>query len=162
DPDTNNVLTLKDGGTLPFPATVAGATSSVTLVLNNAGLGTGVIDSIAVNTAAPSAFQLLNLPALPAPVPPAQQLRFAVRFSPQQQQAFSGTLAVSINGRAMTVNLQAQSSAPQFTYSYGPGAAAVPAGGTLALGETTVGQTAAVTVTITNAGNADGQVSSIA
>ena len=160
DPDTNNVIALRDGGTLPFPNTAAGGSSSLALVMSNSGAGTALINSIVVNAATP-AFQLLNLPALPSTVPPGQQLRFGVRFSPPQQQAFSGALLVSVNGLATTINLQGQGSAPQFTYAYGPGPTAAVPGSAIALGETTVGQSASITVSIANAGNADGQVSAI-
>ena len=115
-----------------------------------------------MNTASPPAFQLLNLPVFPASVPPAQQLRFGIRFSPQQQQAFSGSLVISVNGRPMTVNLQAQGSAVQFTYVYGAGATAALPGGTIALGDTTVGQTTSATVSVKNTGAADGQIPVIA
>jgi hypothetical protein len=162
EPDTNNILALRDGATLPFPVTAAGASSTVTLIVSNTGAGTGVIDSIAISAPAASAFQLLNLPALPASAPPSQQLRFGVRFSPQQQQAFSGALLISVNGHVMTVNLQAQGSAPQFTYTYGLAATPATPGSTIPLGDTTVGQTGSVTVTVTNGGNAEGRVSNIA
>ena len=161
DPDTNNILPLRDGATLPFPKTATGASTSVTLVASNSGAGTGVIDSVAINASA-AAFQLLNLPALPASVPPSQQLKFGVRFSPPQQQAFTGALLVSVNGHATTVNMQGQGAAPQFTYTYGAGATPAASGGTIPLGDTTVGQTTSVTVSMTNAGNADGQVAAVA
>ena len=90
EPDTNNVVALHDGATMPFPKTASGSSSSVTLVVANSGPGTGVIDSAALNTTSASVFQLLNMPALPASVAPSRQLTFAVRFSPRQQQSFSG------------------------------------------------------------------------
>jgi hypothetical protein len=61
DPDTNNLLPLRDGASLPFPGTPAGTALSVTLVASNNGAGTGIVDSITVNTGAPSTFQLLSL-----------------------------------------------------------------------------------------------------
>src|SRR5262249_34851355 len=97
EPDTNNVLSLRDGSTLLFPATTVGTTSTVTLLVNNNGAGTAQIDSIAISSSVPAAFQLINVPALPAATPPNQQVRFAVRFSPLQPQAFSGSVAISIN-----------------------------------------------------------------
>ena len=161
DPDTNNIVPLRDGGTLPFPTTVTGSTTAVSLLVSNTGAGTGVIDSIAVSATGPS-FALLNLPALPASVPPGQQLKFGVRFSPQQQQAVSGALLVSVNGRVTTVTLQAQGSGAQFTYAYGANATPAAPGGAIALGETTVGQSGGVTVSVANNGNADGQIATIA
>jgi Abnormal spindle-like microcephaly-assoc'd, ASPM-SPD-2-Hydin len=159
DPDTNSVLPLRDGATLPFPGTPAGASSSVTLVASNSGAGTGTVDSITVNTASPSTFQLLSLPVFPAAVPPGQQLRFGLRFAPQQAQAYSGSLQVSINGQVITLGIDAHGSGPRYSYTYGS-AGATP-GGTLSLADTTVGQTTSVTVSISNGGTADGQIAAI-
>ena len=119
DPDTNNTLSFRDGETVPFPPTVAGTSSSVPVVVSNNGLGTAALQSVTLGEGTSSAFQLTNLPAFPATVPPAQQLRFAVRFSPQQQQAFSGSLTLNLNGRITTVRLQAVGVGSQFTYVYG-------------------------------------------
>src|SRR5262249_53142393 len=158
DPDTNNVLALRDGAILPFPAVTDGASSTVTLLVSNSS-GTAQVESVVLNSAPTAAFQLINLPALPASVTPSQQVRFGVRFSPQpSQQVFSATLLISINGKVTTVNLQAQSIGPQFTYSYGAGSAPVTPGGTLALGDTAVGQSLSVTVFVTNTGNTSGQI----
>jgi hypothetical protein len=160
DPDTNNVISLRDGATLTLPSTAVGSSASVTLIANNSGAGTGVIDSVVLN-ATPSVLQLVNLPALPAAVPPAQQLRFAVRFTPQQQQTVSGTILVSINGQAFTINLVAQGAGPQFTYVYGSGTSPLAPGGTLAVADTTVGQTTSIPIVVSNNGNGDGQIPSI-
>ena len=161
EPDTNNILPLRDGATLPFPNTAMGTGNTITFVIANAGAGTGTVSSIAINGSAPAAFQLLNLPALPVTVAPSQQLRFGVRFVPPLQQAFSASLLLNVNGQTLNVNLQALATAPQFTYAYGAAATAVSGGGTLTLPDTTVGQTSSVAVTIKNAGSADGQVPAI-
>jgi hypothetical protein len=159
DPDTNNVLPLRDGAALPFPVTPAGGSSSLTLVASNSGAGTGTVDSITVNTSAPSTFQLTSLPVFPASVPPAQQLRFGLRFTPQQAQAYSGSLQVSVNGHVITVAIDARGAGPRYTYSSGS-TAATP-GGTLSLADTTVGQTTSVTISVSNGGTADGQIAAI-
>src|SRR6185295_16512822 len=86
EPDTNNILPLQNNSTLPFPNTLTGAATTITLLASNTGSGTGSISSILLGTTQ-SAFQLTNLPPLPIAVPPAQQTRFRVRFSPQQQQS---------------------------------------------------------------------------
>jgi ASPM-SPD-2-Hydin domain-containing protein len=161
EPDTNNTLPLRDGATLTFPSVVAGTSASVTMLVNNNGAGIAVVDSIVLNTAAPAAFQLINLPALPASAPSGQQVRFGVRFSPQRPQSFTGTLLVSINGRLTTIYLQAESSGAQFTYSYGDAGLPLSPGSSLPLGDVTLGQSVRLTIVVTNTGNADGQVASI-
>lgn len=163
DPDTNNVVPLSNNSSIPFPNTLSGAVSNITVVATNSGAGTGFINAVTLGGSSPSAFQLLNLPSLPVAVPPSQQVRFGVRFSPQQQQGFSAALLVTINTQALTVNLAGQGTGPQFTYTWtsGSGSTALLPNGTLPVADTTVGQTTSVTVSILNAGTGDGQISSI-
>ncbi|MBZ5621852.1 MAG: choice-of-anchor D domain-containing protein [Acidobacteriia bacterium] len=162
DPDTGNILPLTNNSTLPFPNTVAGTTSSITLLAANTGAGTGSINSVTLGSSA-SAFQLLSLPPLPLPVPPSQQLKFGVRFSPQQQQNSTDTLRVDFNGQTTTINLQAQGIQSQFTYGLanGTGTTVLAPGGTIALADTAVGQTSSVVVSVFNFGTGDGQISTI-
>jgi len=163
DPDTNNVIPLQNGSTLQFPNTLSGSNTSVTVVATNSGAGTGSVGAVSIGGSSASAFQLLNLPGLPVSVAPNQQTRFGIRFSPTQQQSYAATLSVTINGQITTVNLAAQGIAPQFTYTATSGSSttAVAAGGTIAVSDTTVGQTTSVTVTITNAGSGNGQIAAI-
>jgi hypothetical protein len=159
DPDTNNTLPLSNNGTLQFPNTVIGAAGNITFVVANTGAGTGSVNSLTLGGNSPTAYQLQNLPTLPASVAPNQQLRFVIRFSPQQLQSYTATLALDLNGQMQTINLVAQGIGPQFTYtstatppvSYTPG-------GTIAIADTTVGQTTSLTISITNNGSSDGQI----
>ena len=160
DPDTKNILPLSDGGVLPIPKTAAGAAVTVTMVALNSGAGTGQVTAIALGSGTSSAFQLVGLPSFPVSVPPSQQLQFGVRFSPTQQQSFTGSLAVTTAARTLTVNLRGDGVGPQFTYTYGDASAFVP-GGTLTLSDTTVGQSSSVTVTIGNNGAGDGQIAAL-
>lgn len=163
DPATSNVLPLASNGTLPFPNTLAGGSSTITVQVVNSGTGTGAVNSIALSGAA-SAFQLLNLPPLPLSVPPAQVASFAIRFSPQQLQSYTDTLSLDLNGQATVINLQGQSTQAQYTYTWSSGSTTggVASGGTLAIADTAVGQTTSVVLTITNNGTADGQIANIA
>jgi len=164
DPNTNNTLSLQNNSTLQFPNTLVGSVTNITLVATNSGTGTGVINSIALGGGSAPPFQLLNLPALPVSVPPSQKVNFGIRFSPQQQQTFASSLVVNENGQNVTINLAAQGTGPQYTYtsSTGSGTAAVVPGGTIAIANTNVGQTASVTITVTNAGSGAGQIPGIA
>lgn len=162
DPDTNNILTLQNHSTLQIPNTLVGGATSITLLAGNTGAGTGSVNSISLGSS-PSAFQLVNLPSLPAAVLPAQQLRFGIRFSPQAPQEFSGTLTVDLSGQLITLNLRALGAGPQFSYSSVIADVATPLtpGGTIAIADTALGRTSSLGITILNAGNGDGQISAV-
>jgi hypothetical protein len=163
EPATNNTITLSEGATVPFANTLVNTVSSITLVATNSGAGTGAINSIALGGSSPSAFQLISLPGLPASVPPSQQVRFGVRFNPQQQQSYSASLALNFGGQSLNINLQARGTGSQFIYesSNGEGTAAFTTGGTLGLADTVVGQTASVTISVRNGGDGDGLIPAI-
>ncbi len=164
DPSTNNVIALQNGATLSFPNTLAGSVSNITMLAINSGSGTGFLNSIALGGNSPSIFQILNQPSLPASVPPAQQVSFGVRFSPLQQQTFSATLILNLSGQTVTINLAAQGTGPQYTYTWSnaTGTTAVAPGGTIAIPNTNVGQTSSVTILVSNTGTGNGQVSVLA
>ena len=69
-----------------------------------------------------------------------------------------------MNGQSLTINLTGQGTGPQYTYSStsGGNTTPLPPDGTLALPDTTVGQSSSATVSITNTGTGDGQISNIA
>jgi hypothetical protein len=90
DPETNNTLTLSDRGVVQFPRTTTGTATTLTILAINTGAGTGQITAIALGSDTQSAFQLVTLPSFPISVSPSQQLRFGIRFSPTQQQSFTG------------------------------------------------------------------------
>jgi hypothetical protein len=161
DPDTNNVVALTDGGTLQLPKTSNGAVTTVTMMAVNSGAGTGQVTGIALGAGTQPEFQLVQLPSMPVSVAPSQQLRFGVRFSPKQQESFSGSVAVTTSSQTLTVNLRADGIGPQFTYTYGADASPVEAGGTLTLPDTAVGQTFSVPVIIVNNGTGDGQIAAL-
>jgi hypothetical protein len=159
----NNTFALQDGATLAFPDTLANALSTVTVVVGNTGKGTGTINSITLAGTDATSFLLLGLPTMPASVAPNQQVRFGLRFSPLQRQTFSATLVVNLNGQPTTINLKAQGTGPQFTYSWSnsAGATTLSPGDTVAIPDTTVGDTSKVTITVGNTGTADGAVTSL-
>jgi hypothetical protein len=161
DPATNNIIALANGATLPFPNTLVNTVSNIAVIVANTGAGTGLLNSIALGGNSPSAFQILNQPSLPASVPPNQQLIFGVRFSPVQQQTYSATLIVNLNGQTVTINLAAQGTDYTYTWSNATGSTAVSPGGTIALGNTSLGQTSSVTVSVLNKGTANGQISTL-
>lgn len=158
DPDTNNVVPLGNGATVQFPGTAVGAGTSIVLIASNTGAGTGILSAVAVADGG-TAFQLQNVPALPAPVTPSAQVRFAVRFTPPRQQNFAAVLSLTVDGGAVTVNLQGAGIGPQFTYAYD--STALQPNGAIAFGDVAVGQSAGVTVQAANTGAGDGQIAAI-
>ena len=164
DPTTNNTVPLPNNSTMQFPNTLAGTVSNITVMATNSGAGTGFINSVSLGGSSPSAFQLVNLPSLPIPLPPSQQARFGVRFSPLQQQALSAALVVNVNGQSLTISLAALGTGPQFTYAStnGGNTTSLLPNGTLGIADTTVGQTTSVTISVTNTGTGDGQIAAIA
>jgi len=163
DPATNNVISLPNNSTLQFPNTAAGSVANITMVAANSGTGTGFISAVSIGGTSPSAFQLFNLAAVPIAVGPSQQATFGVRFSPQQQQTYAATLIVTVNGQSITVNLAAQATGPQFTYTFSTSTAptAVVSGGTITVPDTSVGQSNSVTITVSNAGTGVGQIAAV-
>jgi len=163
DPNTSNVVPLNNNSTLPFPNTVVGSNTTITLQAANTGAGTGSINTIALAGGATSAFQLLSLPPMPLSVPPNQQLRFGVRYSPQQPQSNSDTLSIDLNGQVTAVSLQGQGIQSQFTYGLTSGTTTTPLtpGGAAVIPDTTVGQTTSVSIVISNSGTSDGQIAAI-
>ena len=161
DPATNNAFALPNNSTLQFPNTPTGNTSVVTVVASNTGAGTGSINSIALASGAP--FQLVSLPPLPFSVGPSKQTTFGIRFSPQQPLTSTNTLRIDFGGQTITINLQAQGTQPQYTYSWASGTASgsFSSGGTLAASDTAVGQTSSLVLTVANAGTGDGQISNL-
>jgi hypothetical protein len=163
DPNTNNVLPLANAATLQFPSTAVGTQSVITVQASNNGAGTGSISSITVVGSSSSPFQLLGLPPFPIAVPPNQQLRFGVRFSPQQSQSASDVLRVNLNGQTTMVNLQGQGTQAQFSYTAPLGGGIIPIlpGGSFAMVDTAVGANSSLVITVTNSGTGDGQISAI-
>src|ERR1039457_4117910 len=150
DPTTGNTLSLSNATPLQFLNTQVGATSTITVLLANTGTGTGSVSAIALAGGSGSAFQLINLAPLPVSVGPSQALTFGIRFTPLTQQLYSDVLTVTAAGQTTTVNLQGQGVQAIFSYqlSSSAGTSTVTAGGTVAIPNTTVGQTTNVTVMV--------------
>ena len=163
DPTTGNTLPLPGTSPLQFLNTQVSATSTITVLIANTGTGTGSVSAVALNGGTGSAFQLTNLAPLPVNVGPSQALTFGIRFSPLTQQLYSDVLTVTAAGQTTTVNLQGQAIQPIYSYQFSSsvGKTTVLAGGTVAIPDTSVGQSTSVTVTVSNTGLGAGQVSVI-
>jgi hypothetical protein len=161
DPRTNSVIALSNGATVQFPDTPAGTASTVTFQVPNTGTGTGEISSVTLGDNFGGVLELLNLTPMPIAVPPSFQFRFGLRFTSPEPQSFATTLSLNLNGQTVTVNVAGRATGPQYKYTYSPDAVSVLSGGTITLPDTQVGQTASISVTILNAGSANGQINGI-
>lgn len=160
DPSSNNVQTLAVGGTIPFAGTNVGNTTSVVVVLRNQGPGTGFVTGVSVSG---TAFQLTDVPALPVTVEPSRDVRFGVRFAPQERQRQSGLLKIDLSNGSIQVNLDGSGVAADLLYQRTSGvgdATEVRPGSEITIASN-VGETATSRLHFRNQGNADAQIPAI-
>lgn len=87
-----------EGGSVTFPNTALGSSSTVYIRIGNAGNAPGAVNGISLSV---PAFTMPQLPALPAAIAPGQTLEFAVVFTPTTRGAVGGVL--QIDDRAVAV-----------------------------------------------------------
>ena len=159
-PPSGNTTPLNPNDTIVFPITNVNDTPTATVVLTNKGSGPGVVNAITVSGAV---FTAGSLPPAAASVDTLKTLMFTVRYSPLQIETSTGSVRIDFVDRSVTFNLLGTSQGPVFTYSVlqESGAAAVLAGGTISLPDTTLSTTSSVVVRVQNSGNFDGKIASI-
>lgn len=101
----STVAPIADGGSLSFPNTIVGESSSVSIQVTNSGNAPASVSAVG---AVPAVFGLKSMPALPVTVAPGQTTEFAVEFTPTSTGAITGTL--QIDDRA--IPLRAVGAAP--------------------------------------------------
>jgi hypothetical protein len=156
-----NTVALQPGGTIPFPSTPIGSTAQAAFNLTNTGSGPGTITGISITG---SAFSLTGLPLFPQAVGAGLTLQVQVLYKPTAVASDTGQIQVTFaTGSPVTINLQGSGSSPSLTYQIlqNGSATTIPAGGTVPLPSTNVGQTSSVVIRILNNGNSSGTVSSI-
>jgi Abnormal spindle-like microcephaly-assoc'd, ASPM-SPD-2-Hydin len=160
-PSNQNVVSLQPGGSIPFPATLVGATAQAALTLTNEGSGPGSVTAI---TSSGSAFVLQGTPMLPATVNAGLALTVEVLYQPTSVGTSTGQITITFaSGAPVTINLTGSGTSPSFTYQLlgtNPLVTVSP-GGTITLPSANLGQTTSVTLQVLNSGNASGTVSSI-
>lgn len=160
-PNNLNAVPIKDGGTIAFPPTTASAVIQAALDITNNGSLAAQIANISVNG---SAFGLSGLPLFPVTVGPGQTLQVLIRYQPSGAVADSGSVAVSFSaGGGATFNLAGTLSAARFIYSVveGTQTTVVTPGATIALPDTSIGDTSSVVIQVKNGGNLNGTVNAI-
>ncbi len=160
DPTTNNVVAVAAGGTVAFPSTNVGVNSSYVIIVRNQGPGTGFVSSISI---AGLSFQLTDVPQLPVSVESGRDVRFGVRFTPQDRQPQTGTLRLDLAGSSLQVNLAGSGTAPDLSYEVRtPDGDYVPVSPSSELSiSSALNETALRTFRVTNRGNADFQLTAI-
>ncbi|MBZ5601267.1 MAG: choice-of-anchor D domain-containing protein [Acidobacteriia bacterium] len=156
-----NQTALPSGGTLAFPATAVGTTTSATVTIVNRGNGPGSVDAISLT----GGFQLSGAPLLPAAIAPGANVQFSVSFTPGSTAAVSGQLHVrwdgesqdrvfAITGSGLTASWQYSATSSGTTVSVAPN-------GTIQAAQTSLPASSKFTVQISNSGNQAGQISNI-
>jgi hypothetical protein len=160
DPSTKNVVPLPQGATLTFPATALESSTSFTILLRNQGPGTGFVNSVSV---AGEAFQVTDLPSLPATVAPDGTFQFGLRFSPRQRDTQPGSIAIELPNNVVRVGLAGSGVSGEFTYQVGNAgeeSIRLTPNGEIPF-NSTAGQTVSKFIRITNVGNTARQIAAI-
>ncbi len=158
-----NAVALAPGGQIPFPATVAGATSQASLNVTNTGSGAGTVTGITITPG--SGFSLQGTPPFPYSVAAnGGNLQVLVLYTPTAVGSNSGQVTISFgSGPPVTVNLAGTGISPSFTYQLlNTTPPTVSPGGTISFPGTNVGGSSSITVHVLNSGTASGTVNSIA
>jgi hypothetical protein len=172
---TPNILPIASGGTITFPATLINTTATGGLQINNVGTGPAYITGI-TGPPATSPFQTggtpLISPTAPFTLAPNMALPIDLFYNPTKVETDKATITITFqDGTVDTINLAGTGATSTYTYSYlsaGTTPTTVVAGGTITLPSVplaTAGTTPAssqVIVTVTNSGNANGTINSIA
>lgn len=160
-PPGGNAQPLVSGGVIRFPQTVVDTTANATLLIINRGSGAGVINAI---TKTGDAFELIGAPLPGTSIDGGRDLRLTVAFTPKQLPPSTGSITIELVNRQVTFALEGTGSAARFTYEVisSQGAAAVQPDQTIVLPDTLVGERSSVQVRVTNSGNADGRIATIA
>jgi hypothetical protein len=152
-----NAVSVGNGGTITFPATQAGSTTTAVLAVENTGGAPGTLNSVALTG---SAFTTVGLALLPATIGAGQELQISIVFTPQQNSANTGTIQLVFSNETVTINLAGTSSQLQFQVTEGTQTLPVSQN-QVSLANTQVGATATFSVTVLNAGSANAIVNSI-
>ena len=118
---SNPPTVVAPGGTIPFPATNVGQTSSLTLRILNSGNANGTVSSISISG---QGFQITNPQVLPQVLAPNASLTLNISFSPSQSGNLTGSLFINSD----TLSLAGTGLGPQLAFSY------VAGGNTITLG----------------------------
>ena len=159
---SGNQTVVGNGGTVSFEDTTVDTTMAATVIATNRGSGPGTLETVSI--AGGGIFELGGLGLLPATIPPERDFRFQVRFTPTAAQSFGGSLRLGFGAGASTLQLAGSGVAAVYSYRLTTSdgrTASIPENGTISVGSTPVGEEIAATLTVTNAGTAEGSIGNI-
>jgi hypothetical protein len=156
-------------GTLAFAATNLNDTKTATLRVQNSGESAVTINSLTAvsNLSGEADFTLANVaPTPPTTLQPGGAIIFSVVFSPTKTVGtLLGRLLIDSPTNPVTVNLTGTASGPSLTFSFTVGGQTtqIPSNGSQALlfPNTPAGAKVTGTLTVTNAGNTAGSITSV-
>ena len=157
-----NQTVVGNGGTVSFEDTTVDTTMAATVIATNRGSGPGTLETVSISGG--GIFELGGLGLLPATIPPERDFRFQVRFTPTAAQSFGGSLRLGFGSGASTLQLAGSGVAAAYSYRLTTSdgrTASIPENGTISVGSTPVGEEIAATLTVTNAGTAEGRIGNI-
>ncbi len=154
-----NAMSLSNGGTLTFPPTVVGASTTAVLAIENTGSAPGMLSAFKLTG---TAFQATGLPLLPGTIAAGQTLQIAVVYTPSAVAADSGTIQLTFPGQTVTITLAGTGISSQLTFTVVQGTQTLVVNqNQVSLSDTPVGGSTTVSVNALNSGNANLVVNSI-
>lgn len=87
------MISIEDQGTITFPPSAVGGSSSATLAMTNSGTSDAVVTSIALGQSS-KVFSLSGLPSLPLTLAPNASAAFTIEFTPLVEGAATNTVLV--------------------------------------------------------------------
>jgi hypothetical protein len=155
----NNAVALSNGGTMTFPPTVFGNSTTGVLAIENTGSAPGVLNSFTLTGAA---FSTTGLPLLPGSIGSGQSLQISVVYTPAAIGTDSGTIQMSFPGQTLTINLAGTGISSQLAFTLTQGSQTLKVNQNMvSLLPTLVGGSAVVSATVVNAGTANFVVNNI-
>jgi hypothetical protein len=156
-----NSIALASGSTITFPATGVNASTLATVVITNRGTGGGYVNSVAVSG---TGFQLAGVAAMPLFLDAGKELRFTLAYAPKQIGSATGALQIALADRTVSIGLQGSTASADLAVSYylqtDGNVVALPSGGQLTFGATSIDGSATATLIVANRGNGAGMVNS--
>jgi hypothetical protein len=155
----NNAVPLSNGGTMAFPPTAVGNSTTGALAIENTGSAPGLLNSFALTGAA---FNTTGLPLLPGAIGSGQSLQISVVYTPTAIGTDSGTIQLAFPGQTVTINLAGSGISSQLTFTLTQGNQTLKVNqNVVSLLPTQVGGNAVVSATVVNAGNTNFVVNNI-
>lgn len=157
-----NFIPLANGGKVLYLDVPVNTSAIATISIQNRGSGPGTLEDIKLSGDAD--FQILGIPLLPITIEAQQELRLPIRYTPKTVASHTATLKATIGGQEQIFGVEGNSIGPAFSYEYLGSDLAQPLfpNTVFLLPDTKLNTPLEFTVRVTNTGNADALLQSIA